>query len=122
MTPEQITFLEANKHYWTEYKANKVIKHYDMQLRKELFTIARTFDTKANFCLHCSDDAANLLKYVYTQYEKMPKEPEEKNQEEGVMKMTFPVTERPTSDTNQAMEENNNISFTKKRGRKPNKK
>lgn len=137
MTTEQIQFLEANKHYWTTYQRDKVVKHYDIQLRKELFKIARVFDPKANYCLHCSDDAVNMLKYVYTQYEKMEKKQEGNTQEEGVMKMTFPKeevlmpeelemsnrrldgVERPTSDTNQNMEETENISFTKRRGRKP---
>lgn len=128
LTDEQIKFLEDHKHYWTEYKQSQVIKHYDNAMRKKLQEIAKEFNPKAVFCTWCNDDAANMLKYVYTQYEKMKplnlnmenkEDPEFLNKEEGVRKMTFPVNERPTSDTNQGMEDNSQIAFTKKRGRKP---
>lgn len=86
MTQSQKAFLEANKHYWDEYKLTKVVKHYDNALRKELAVIAKTFDPKAIFCTWCNDDAAKMLEYVYTQYEKTIGN----TKEEGVKVFTFP--------------------------------
>lgn len=106
MKNEHIQFLDANKHFWTEFKANQAIRHFDNATRKKLQEIALTFDPKAVFCTWCNDDAMNMLKYVYTQYEKGAKKKEEskeidnpygtKDLDGEVKKETFPLEEIPT--------------------------
>lgn len=64
-----IDWLEAHKHIWEYFRADGVIRNgFDF---KEAYRIAREeFDQNAIFCTWCPEDMGNLMRYVYTQYEK----------------------------------------------------
>lgn len=69
MKQANIEWLEAHKHIWEYFRADGVIRNgFDF---KEAYRIAREeFDDKAIFCTWCPEDMGNLMRYVYTQYEK----------------------------------------------------
>lgn len=70
MKPENKEWLEAHKGHWELYKSDKIIRN-GFDFDRALQIAREEFDSRALFCTTCPSDKALLLKYVYTQYEKL---------------------------------------------------
>ena len=72
MLPENKAFLESLKPIWEFYKLCDEIKSFD---RPRLLQLVRQeWDSRYLCCLQCGADVGLLLKFAFTQYEKMPVE------------------------------------------------
>lgn len=70
MRPENKKYLEENIGHWELFKSDQVLRNgfdYD----RALIIAREEWDSKAMFCTTCPHDKPNLLKFVYTQYEKL---------------------------------------------------
>ena len=64
-------FLDANRHHWVAWENAQIVNQLDMHVRTELLRIAREeFSVMYNANLWCSPCVCDMLKYVYTQYDK----------------------------------------------------
>ncbi|CAB5217708.1 hypothetical protein UFOVP208_5 [uncultured Caudovirales phage] len=77
MNQESKLFLDENRrHYETLTKAG-FVQHLSSEVRETYLRIIReNFSPGYLCCLHCSADIAKMIEYVYTQFDKLPKEVE----------------------------------------------
>ena len=71
MSPESIAFLDTHRHHYDLLIRAQYVKHLDYATRDGLWEVIRKeFDAGYPKDLDCSECVANMLKYVYTQYDK----------------------------------------------------
>jgi hypothetical protein len=71
MKQENKEFLDANRQHWIAWERAQIVVQLDMHVRSELLRIAREeFNVMYNANLWCSSCVIDMLKYVYTQYDK----------------------------------------------------
>lgn len=78
MTPESITFLDANRYHYNWLINAGMVKHLDGYTRERLLQVIRIeFDPGYIADLWCPTCVATLLTYAYVQYDKWLKQERE---------------------------------------------
>lgn len=71
MSPESMAFLDANRYHYNWLVNAQMVKHLDYATRKGLLDVIRKeFEPGYPEDLDCSNCVANMLRYVYVQYDK----------------------------------------------------
>ena len=71
MKPENTAYLEAHRGIWTMYERAKIITHMDQSVKDGLLRVIREeFDPGYLVNMWCGVCVVDMLKYVYTQYDK----------------------------------------------------
>lgn len=70
MTPDSKAFLDLHRHHYDLLIRAQYVKHLDGATREGLLQVARKeFDPGYIADLWCSDCVANMLRYIYGQYD-----------------------------------------------------
>lgn len=96
MRADNIEFLEANRHHYTTLVNAGFIQHLDQSTRQRMLDIIHEeFNPGYIATLWCQSCIADMLKYLYVQYDKwVASQPvEEPVQERDHVRMTFPIQE-----------------------------
>lgn len=91
LTPTQKQFLENTRPHYTTLVQAGFLQNIGQQEKDGLLEIARVFAPGYQANLWCSPCVCDLVKYVYTQYDKLPKELPPDVQYAGFPKQDEPV-------------------------------
>lgn len=71
MTKEHIRFLEQNRHHWTAWEKAQIFNQLDSSVRNGMLNIYREYwDGGYIANLWCSPCVVDLMKKLYTNYDK----------------------------------------------------